>query len=951
MAKHEVNVQMFYSGQWKTVAAYTRTPIVITEGRQDEASNLTPGSCTLTLDNRDGSKNPRNPMSPLYGLIGRNTPLRIQVPEDDTPGYLMLLLDLQTQTAAKVSTPDHASLDITGDIDVRVDVAYNNWTESGLDDGPFLAGKWYTVTANRSWRFYLNIDGTLEFEWSTLGTSGSVLTKTSTASVSPRMGERMAFRVTLDVDNGAAGNTVTFYTADTIDGPWTQLGAPVVTAGVTSIFASATAPLELGHLINSGFADPDGRLYAAEVRNGINGTPVADPDWRDRETGGSFTDDAGRVWSETGNTAFVPPDIRFSGEIAVWQPRRTMDFDPDTGKGDAWVEIEANGILRRKNAGSKPLRSALTRAIQNGPRGAFGISSAAIAHWPLEDEAGSTSGASIIPGIAEMTGQGTLTWSELDPVPGGAPIVKVGTSSGRLVGFIPLNAYPAGWVNTDGTAATFIVSYADETAGAAIFNAAFEDDQGNTWYIYGTLSGTTDMIQAFQRWPTASPGPGHIGTSPTTFTPSDDTYFQITMILSQSGADVSAQVLWYGNDGSIQTAEGGTVAGVTLGRIKKVQLRAGSALNNLAFGHVAVIPTSTVDITGLLDAARGHPGESVHNRLTRLCAEEGLVLRWRGSTQTGAMGIQQIAKFPELLNHGESVDRGLLSETRELLGLGYYPLRGLYNQSPVLTLDYSQAGIGAPFDPNLDDQRTRNEVTASRAGGSSAVAAQTTGPMSTAEPEDGGVGLYDESVTVYAHTDEQLPGIASWLVHLGTEEETRWPQVTVDLDAAALDHTSALDAPIVDVGDVIVLDNMPTDLSFNALSLLVLGYVEVIESHRRTITFNCVPAAPYDVATTATAGSSTTQPKVGHNRTTLNEDLTLVETLADIVVEAGSALWTTSGVDFDIVIGGERMTVTSVTDLTATTQRFTCVRSVNGVQKTHSAGDQIKLFKPAIVAL
>lgn len=951
MAKQNVLVEMFYGGAWNAVDAYTRQPISISYGKQDESEHVTPSTCTLQLDNRDGSKNPRNPMSPLYGLVGRNTPLRIRMPDDDLDGYLLLLLDPVVHTPAKVSTPDAAALDITGDIDIRVDVAYNNWTEAGIDGGPALAGKYYTIGDNRSWKFRMDTDGFLIFEWSTLGTLASVISKTSTVAASLRLGQRTAFRVTLDVDNGAAGNTVTFYTADTIDGSWTQLGAAVVTAGVTSIFASASAPVEVGHIINTSYAAPDGRLYAFKLLNGINGTEVANPDWRDRETGGSFTDAAGRTWSEVGVVSFVPPSVRFSGEIAAWQPRRTMDFDPDTGKGDSWVEITANGILRRKNAGSKPLRSALTRTITHGPRGAFGISSAAIAHWPLEDEAGATGGASILPGIGPMTVRGTATWGNLDPVPGSAPLVKLSTSTGQLVGFVPPSAYPSGWVNTDGTVVTFVVSYADEVAGAAIFNAAIEDDQGSTWYLYGTLSGATDVIQAFQRWPTQSPGPGHIGTSPSTFTPSDDTFFQITVILSQSGANVTAQAYWYGADG-LQTVEGGTVAGVTLGRVKKIQLRAGSTLNNLAFGHVAVLPTSSVSVTGLLDGALGHFGETVHDRMIRLCDEEDIVLRWQGGDAPAQMGIQQIERFPALMNQCEDVDRGILSEAREFLGLSYRSLVGLYNQDPALALDFTQAGIGAPFEPNLDDQQTRNEVTASRSGGSSAVAAQTTGPMSTAEPEDGGVGVYDDSVTVNVASDDQLPGIASWLVHLGTEEETRWPQITVDLDAAALDGTSALDAVALDVGDVVLLDNMPTDLSFNPIALLILGYMEVIESHRRYITFNCVPAAPYDIGTmTVAAGTSTTQTKVGHNGTTLGEDLTLAETLVDIEVEADTALWTTSGVDFDIIVAGERMTVTSVTDLTATTQRFTCTRSVNGVQKTHTAGEQIKLYKPAVVAM
>lgn len=81
VAKQDVTVQLFYSGAWQTITsdAYARTDIEITRGRGDEASHTRPVTATLTLDNRDGDYSPSNPESPLYGLVGRNTPLRIAV--------------------------------------------------------------------------------------------------------------------------------------------------------------------------------------------------------------------------------------------------------------------------------------------------------------------------------------------------------------------------------------------------------------------------------------------------------------------------------------------------------------------------------------------------------------------------------------------------------------------------------------------------------------------------------------------------------------------------------------------------------------------------------------------------------------------------------------------------------------------------------------------------------
>ena len=46
-------------------------------GRPNESTTAPPQTCTVTLNNRDGRFTPRNPLGPYYGLIGRNTPLRV----------------------------------------------------------------------------------------------------------------------------------------------------------------------------------------------------------------------------------------------------------------------------------------------------------------------------------------------------------------------------------------------------------------------------------------------------------------------------------------------------------------------------------------------------------------------------------------------------------------------------------------------------------------------------------------------------------------------------------------------------------------------------------------------------------------------------------------------------------------------------------------------------------
>lgn len=77
----DVAVELYYSSTWNDITSYVRVAdgIVMQFGRGDVGQKITPSVCRMVLDNRDGRFSLRNPESPLYGLIGRNTPLRVKV--------------------------------------------------------------------------------------------------------------------------------------------------------------------------------------------------------------------------------------------------------------------------------------------------------------------------------------------------------------------------------------------------------------------------------------------------------------------------------------------------------------------------------------------------------------------------------------------------------------------------------------------------------------------------------------------------------------------------------------------------------------------------------------------------------------------------------------------------------------------------------------------------------
>lgn len=75
-----LKVELYMGGAgWVDVSSsvYYRDRIRIQRGRSNETSQTPPQTCGMTLNNRGGVFTPRNRSGPFYGLIGRNTPIRV----------------------------------------------------------------------------------------------------------------------------------------------------------------------------------------------------------------------------------------------------------------------------------------------------------------------------------------------------------------------------------------------------------------------------------------------------------------------------------------------------------------------------------------------------------------------------------------------------------------------------------------------------------------------------------------------------------------------------------------------------------------------------------------------------------------------------------------------------------------------------------------------------------
>lgn len=861
----QVQIQLMLAGAWTDITAdvYTQDKIVIERGRPDEASRTDPGKCSLVLNNRLGKYSRKNPLSPYYGQLTRNTELRVSV-----LGVGSTYLESTGDVADFASTPDTAVLDITGDLDLRVE-AEADWYAIGAQS---LLGKWEATGSQKAYMLRLE-NGSLVLHHSTDGFTGGAF-----AQQLPMLPRRAALRATLDIDNGAGGRTVRFYWARTIAGPWTEFGTPQTLAGTTATFAS-TAPLKVApaDLTVAIQRFPfTGKAYKAEVRSGINGTIVANPDFTAQASGTtSFADSAGRTWTLAGAAAITDRKVRFHGEVSNWPPRWDV-----SGK-DVRTPIEAAGVLRRYGQGQKPFDSTLRRRIP---------SYTPTAYWPMEEAQGATQAYSPTPGVRPMTVTG-VTFAGDDSL-GGATTVPVFDDDGSVRGAIPtmptgawrvefvmkLDAMPSSLntlleVTTTGTAKKYTIRVQTNNVEVRAL-----DGDGNALATFGTTA--PDFLGRWNRF---------------------------ILSAEQVGADVDVHVAWLGVGTSgvgFNTTYTGTEGRPTAVRILGVP-------GNLRAGHLAVFPDD--DSNAFAAADDGFAGETAAARLRRLATEESKPISVYGTWSEGTlMGAQRSQTFLDLLDETADTDGGILYERRDRLDLAYRDRLSLYNQRPALELDYLQPGLADPLEPADDDQAVRNDVTVERIGGSSARAVLEDGPLSVQAPPDG-VGVYDESLSLNLYTDDQPSGHAGWRLHLGTVDDLRYPLVAVDLAAAP----SLIDAVTdLDCGDRLTIARPPAWLPPGTIDLLMQGQTEVIgHPIDWDMQFNCTPAAPWDVAWVGSATTATHAREfqwVDGDFLTLATALNTTDTTLPVITTSGPVWWgAVADTPYDWLISGEAVTVTA----------------------------------------
>jgi len=198
--------------------------------------------------------------------------------------------------------------DITGDFEIIICIR----THSTLGNDPLFDK---LNSSSQGYRTYMLSSGEIQVGFG--NGSSSVYTVSSGSPISTD--DDVWIKVEADPDNGSNRVGDFYYSYDppeTAIGSvsWTQIGSQVT--GTQHGVVGNTDSLRIGNNTAGGAAYFPGRVYCGEVYDGIGGTRIANPDFRDTDQGdwsvadfGPISDDESTDWYETGDPVYTPETV------------------------------------------------------------------------------------------------------------------------------------------------------------------------------------------------------------------------------------------------------------------------------------------------------------------------------------------------------------------------------------------------------------------------------------------------------------------------------------------------------------------------------------------------------------------------------------------------------------------------------------------------------------------
>jgi hypothetical protein len=661
----------------------------------------------------------------------------------------------------------------------------------------------------------------------------------------------------------------------------------------------------------------------------------------------------GKAGRNTPMRVSVGGTVRGVVEASSWAADQSRDFRRYPKRGKAWVDVEGGGLLQRVGQWTQPLRSALYRYVDKS-----GVTPAE--WWPMEDVDGSAVAVNAAGGPSMTpvtTARYTLPDGSVLP-PGGAPRFADGAGIGgsdKLPNFQGGGtlAAPIRTATFNGYAIDWVMQFAAGTDDGGTSSADVLRWTESGTYVMFTVNVVKDHVTVFHANAADAETLSSTGSADAAIDMYDGAPHHFRYQVRQNGGNYKAEL--YVDSALYATADNFTpgMAG-TVGVPTNIEWNPGEQRGDympIAAGHLIVWASGQIGgQPAVFFALNGYAGELAATRFGRLVDEElgaGNYYVSAGFADSMPMGAQRVDSLPNLLKEIVGTEGGLLFDFRSEARLYFLCRADRYNQTVALDLSPTDLPV-LPVEVT-DDLNVHNVVTASQRDGGDATAEDSTGPLGSQPPPDG-VGEYKQTVDVNLDDPNGgLPQVANWWMRNGTVNLPRFPQVTVNM--AALDADKVAEVEAVDVGDVITI----TGMREYVIRLIVIGYTETIRPAdngkvRRTIVFTCVPDQQFQVG----VWDSTSSPWDSRN-TTLKTSVSPSATSLTFRTTGTKVRWSTAGTPYDVTISGERLTVTTMGAASLVSgsydQTATVARSVNGIVKALTAGDEIHVATPERWAL
>ncbi|MGE5826962.1 MAG: hypothetical protein ACM30G_01175, partial [Micromonosporaceae bacterium] len=553
----------------------------------------------------------------------------------------------------------------------------------------------------------------------------------------------------------------------------------------------------------------------------------------------------------------------------------------DASTNFAVVDIVAQGRLRRLQQRTDVLHSAAYTAIQRMTSDS-GFATP-VAHWPFEDESGSTSAASAVPGVSPAATSG-LTFAVDNSVLGSNSLPTLSATS-TIVATVPAHASTGTWT------VMFVATMPAEPAAATTLLEVVTTGTARTWRAIITSGAPSTLtLQVFDTSGTSVLNTS-VSITEADFYGSPEFY---TLTATQNGTGIDYSLTGNGIVGGVS----GTLASQTAGIVTLNRNGPAAGLAGVAFGHLALHTAPGAEGTfSTLPILAGNSvgGDFTWERFQRLCQEQNIPYTFDVDTafDDATMGRQTVATLMTLLRECETVDGCVLNDSGELTdetGLLWFPARAdRYNLNATMTLDIASGEVAQPFEPALDDQDVVNDVEVSNVGGSSS--------RVTDEASIATEGRYRELVSVNTYDDSFLAQIAGWRVNLGTVRGMRFPAVEWNLRKSS---TLAQEWMACRLFHRIDITNPPSQYPPDDIQTILEGYAEVLAQDDWTVRGYLSPYQPnkvFELAETSADQNQWAGRLAGDDPAAIRVAIDSDDT--SIVFDPNAFRWTLVADDFD----------------------------------------------------